>query len=71
MPGVIALPDMAQPPCHRKTQLPLPSRSPPTATPWPSPKYACASKPPNASGKPMKKKPMKPRPKMAKFVLTT
>ena len=29
------------------------------------------SNPPNASGKPMKKKPMKPRPKMAKFVLTT
>ena len=29
------------------------------------------SKPPNASGNPTKKKPMNPRPKMAKFVLTT
>ena len=71
MPAVTELPDIAHPPCHRKIQLPLPSRLWPRATPWPSPKYACMSKPPKASGYPTRKNPMKPRPKMAKFVLTT
>ena len=66
-------PDSAQPPCHRNTQLPLAEqRCCPTGDALSLAEVGLSmSKPPNASGNPTKKKPMKPSPKMAKFVLTT